>query len=288
MKKLLFSMVSTVTLGGLVIVGCSDDGEGKIEPTGGSPSVGGGGGSGGSGGGSGGAPLGGMGGGAGAAGEGPGPIAPEGDVALPFNDGWLDADANALGIQGAIFGYADVHTIETMSENIASNGGKACIQGEAFRVEIPCEITDPNATDCYGEYWGAAIGLNLNQPKVPDPDTGESVGGTPEPFDASGISAFSFKLDGPTIPTTLRFSVDGGDGVQYCTTKETKLMPLPADGVLTVKLDDLRAKCWESTAFANNDAPDRSSIVKIAWAVVTDDKSAKPFDFCVSEIVAVP
>lgn len=90
---------------------------------------------------------------------------------------------------------------------------------------------------------------------MPDPDTGESVGGTPEPFDASGISAFSFKLDGPTIPTTLRFSVDGGDGVQYCTTKETKLMPLPADGVLTVKLDDLRAKCWESTAFANNDAP---------------------------------
>lgn len=224
----------------------------------------------------------------GAAGAGPGPIVPDGDVALPFEDGWLDADANALGIQGAIFGYADVHTIETVSENIAENGTKACIQGEAFKVDTKCEITDPNATDCYGEFWGAAIGLNLNQPKVPDPDTGEPVGGTPEPFDASGISAFTFKLDGPTIPTSLRFSVDGGDGVQYCTTSETKLMPLPADGILTVKLEDLRANCWETSAFANNDAPDRSSIIKIAWAVVTDTTSAKPFDFCVTDLVAVP
>src|SRR5690606_19827588 len=42
-------------------------------------------------------------------------------VPLAFMDGWLNADANDLGVQGAVFAYADTHTITTMTENINEN-----------------------------------------------------------------------------------------------------------------------------------------------------------------------
>lgn len=224
--------------------------------------------------------------GAGATGTGGGALV-EGTPLL-FDNGWLEADANTLGVQGAVFAYADTHTIETMVENIKENGPIACISGEAFKVDTMCTVTDPNASDCFGEFWGAAIGFNLNQPKVVDEETGEEIGGDPVAFDASAIKAFSFELTGATIPGSLRFSVDVGpdaNGVtQYCTTKSTKVLA----GVNTINIDDLRAECWEATAFDMNPHPDPAQIVKIAWGVVTNSSSAVPFDFCVGNVIAVP
>lgn len=301
MSKLSYSLVSAVALGALLMACGESSSNAPIVPSGGSANPGAGGADPGAGGaqpGAGGDAVPGAGGDAvpGAGGDvtGTGGDAPlvEG-VPLAFDNGWLEADANTLGVQGAVFAYADNHTKETMMENITENGGKACISGEAFKVDTKCEVTDPNASDCYGEFWGAAIGFNLNQQKVPDPDDPEKeIGGDPEPFDLSGkVSAFSFKLEGTTIPTSLRFSVDSGEGdavTQYCTTSMTKIIP-DANGIVTVKLDDLRSECWLGTSFADpENRADLTKVVKIAWGVVTNDKSAVPFDFCVSEVIAVP
>ncbi len=313
MSKLSYSLVSAVALGALLMA-CGESGNGPIVPaSGGSANPGAGGAGPGAGGaqpGSGGDAQPGSGGdaqpGSGGDATGTGGDAPvvEG-VPLAFADGWLAADANTLGVQGAVFAYADPHTTagnETQPEmTTLIEGPTACIKGEAFKVDTKCEdqpdfMFTPPAMDCYGEYWGAAIGFNLNQPTIPDPDDPEKeIGGDPEPFDTSGkISAFSFKISGAGIPTgsALRFSVDSGtppDGLtQYCTTSMTKVVP-DENGIVTVKLDDLRSECWLGTAFADPaNRPDLTKIVKIAWGVVTNDKSTVPFDFCVSDVIAVP
>lgn len=197
-------------------------------------------------------------------------------VPLAFMDGWLNADANDLGVQGAVFAYADTHTITTMTENINENGGQACITGTASKVDTACTVTDPNASDCYGEFWGAAIGFNLNQPV--DPTTNK--GGDPMPFDGSSITAFSFELTGPTVPTSMRFSVETSTG-DHCTLPSAMIKA----GVNTIELSSLVTECW--TGGTQSPLADKNSMIKIAWGVVTNSSSAVPFDFCVSNVVAV-
>lgn len=198
-------------------------------------------------------------------------------VPLAFNNGWLNADENSLGVQGAVFAYADNTTKLSMTESITDNGASACITGTAAKVVDPCTITDPNANDCYGEYWGAAIGFNLNQPV--DEATGE--GGDPMPFDLSSVAAIDFELAGSVIPTSMRFTLetDAGD---HCTIPSTKIIAGPNH----IELDKLVAECW--TGGAQTPLASRSSSLKIAWQVVTTTGSETPFDFCVTNVVAVP
>ncbi len=196
-------------------------------------------------------------------------------VPLAFMNGWLNADANDLGVQGAVFAYADTHTGETMMENIAENGAQACITGTASKVDTTCTPSDPTM-DCYGEYWGAAIGFNLNQPV--DPATNE--GGDPMPFDGSSITAFSFELTGPTVPTSMRFSVETSTG-DHCTLPSAMIKA----GVNTIELSSLVTECW--TNGDQKPIADKNSMLKIAWGVVTNSSSATPFDFCVSNVIAV-
>lgn len=312
MRKLSFSLVSIAAVGAFTALACGttgDDGPIIVASGGAAPGAGGaalppagGTGTTDTGGTSNGATTGSGGSGAetgsggGGATEGSGGSGSVEGVPLSFVDGWLAADANVLGVQGAVFSYADSHT-ETgdgVNEPMVTTieGPTACMAGTAFKVDTKCEdlpdfMFTPPATDCYGEYWGAAIGFNLNQPTIPDPENEEEeIGGDPVAFDATGkISAFSFDLTGETIPSSMRFAVDIGpdaDGAtQFCSPKAVKVLA----GTNTISLADLRAECWDPPT---EDPPDVSQIVKIAWAVVTNNSSATPFDFCVSNVIAVP
>lgn len=218
--------------------------------------------------------------GTGATGSGAATGAPEG-VPLPFMNGWLNGTDNALGVQGAVFSYSDTHTEATMVTNIDENGGMACISGEAFKVDTGCTVTDPNATDCYGEFWGAAIGFNLNQ--LVDETTGE--GSDPLPFDGSSITAFSFNVSGPQIPSGMRFvieaSMDGGaTTADYCTTSAMQL----TEGINTRNIADLVTECWGSTGMP---MANQMGLMKIAWQVVTNAGAAVPFDYCIDNVIAI-
>lgn len=212
--------------------------------------------------------------GSGAGGSGGGGNLPAGVPLIPM-DGWVDMGSNTLGIQGALFSYADTFSIEGMTDDFT--GSNACIKGVAAKVEMPCEVVPP-AEDCYGTYWGAAIGLNLNQPI--DENTGMGVD-PPLPYDGSALTGFAFEITGSMVPTSLRFKVEGPNAVEYCTPSNTPVMV----GANTFHFGDLRTECWTTGGVSGEMV--KSEIVKIAWQVVTNDKATVPFDFCVSNIVAL-
>ncbi|HET7542339.1 MAG TPA: hypothetical protein VFK05_20865 [Polyangiaceae bacterium] len=206
--------------------------------------------------------------------------------ALPLipTDGWIDGP-NAAHIQGAIYGSADATSALGMAMNF--NGANACIEGTAAKVDqasLPCinQMFTPPATDCWGEYWGAAIGLNLNQ--TIDPATMQ--GNTPAPFDASALQGFSFEISGDVVPAPrdLRFQVETSDR-QFCNPASKKI----EIGLNTVLFSELITECFRVT---DPPAPTaetaKSQLIRISWHVVTNSSSTTPFDFCVSNIRALP
>jgi hypothetical protein len=198
------------------------------------------------------------------------------------SDGWVDGASNEHGIQGAIVAYADSTSARRMESDFT--GMNACIKGTAAKVDMASTacltlMFTPPATDCYGEFWGAAIGMNLNQPRALE---------TPIPFDASALSGFSFELSGSNVPTPgrFRFQVESASEQMFCNV--AKLTP----GVNVVLFRDLVTECFSQAA--HPEAPrqtadsERSSLVKISWHVLTNTTAEVPYDFCVSNVRALP
>jgi hypothetical protein len=215
---------------------------------------------------------------AGTGGLGSGSEMPIPGVPLVAVDGWVDGLSNVLGIQGAMFAFADAATRSGLVED-RSTPGQLCIKGTAAQVDLGCTPAPP-AVDCFAQTFGAIIALNLNQPL--DPSTGE--GGLPLPYDASGIEAFAFTLSGVAIPasTSLRFAIEGGEG-SFCNPPAKPIKP----GENEFALQDLRAFCWK-TPGGPSATTSESAIVRLAWQVVTNTRSPVPFDFCVSNVRAIP
>ena len=209
--------------------------------------------------------------------------------------GWIAKESNALGIQGAAFSFADTTSIVGMTDNLKdATATTSCIKGTAAKVDMASDacvnkmFTAP-ATDCYGQYWGAALGFNLNQ--VIDMTLVPPAGGTPAAFDASLIKGFYFEIsdhDDHTgvvpAPTALRFKVNDSDNKEYCNTSALKVK----SGVNTVLLSDLTTECWAPTATSSKITADvEKKFIKIAWQVVTNPTAAVPFDFCVGNVRAL-
>jgi hypothetical protein len=215
----------------------------------------------------------GSGNGSGGGGSDSGPL-PEGVPLTPTN-GWIQADTNVLGIQGAVFAYADTTSGEGMTENF--DDANACITGTVAKVDKTCTPMPP-ATDCYGQFWGAAIGLNLNQPI----DETSGMGADPMAFDGSSLKGFAFVIEGMEVPTKLRFKVEDASG-EFCNpgTKPVKV------GVNSFMFADLVKECWAPKPTSANAETAKGQMIKIAWQVVTDDQATHAFDFCVKDIRAL-
>jgi len=209
---------------------------------------------------------------AGAAGA---PDVPGEQLSLVPVDGWIDRDGNAVGIQGAMFAFADPASHPGLSENF--KGSNACISGKAAKVNLNCTPIPP-AADCFGTYWGAAIGLNLNQ--AMDPQT--KVGGPPMPYDASALIGFAFDVTGSTIPPSLRFSLEAASG-EYCN-PPTK--PLKA-GENVFLFSDLITQCFKSSGTKMNAESGKSELIRLAWKVVTNSQADVPFDYCIGNVRAL-
>ena len=215
---------------------------------------------------------------------GTGPVA-EGVPLDPMN-GWVDGATNALMIQGAMFPFGDPTSLMGSSPvDFSMSGADACFKGTAAKVDVlstPCatKTFTPPATDCYGEYWGAAIGLNLNQ----QIDMTSMMGGAPMPFNASAIKGFAFEIAGGMVPapTALRFKVEDASG-EFC---NPAAKPVKA-GANSFMFEDLIKECWKPVATAANASTAKAGVIKIAWQVVTNDKGTVPFDFCVSKVRAL-
>ncbi|HEX3773908.1 MAG TPA: hypothetical protein VHV51_05550 [Polyangiaceae bacterium] len=205
-------------------------------------------------------------------------------IPLTPADGWVDGASNTAMIQGALFTYADTTTMMSLMDTIKSGTGMNCMSGTAAKVDLMCTVVAP-ATDCYGTTWGAAMGLNLNQPI--DPTTMMGVM-TPLAFDATaaGITGFAFDISGDMVPTgaNFRFLINDMAGNQYC----TATAKAPKKGPNVYKLSDLVEECWQAskpTDLTGDTAA--NNIVKIAWQVVTNSSNTVPFNFCIDNIEAL-
>ncbi len=191
--------------------------------------------------------------------------------AVPFYDGWAEVTENRFGIQGPIFPYGD----DTSSASMYSDftGENACIWGSTAVVDLDCTLTAEDVlngvTDCYGKYFGAAIGFFPNF----DADNLE-----PLPFDASELQGIRFTLNG-TIPPNLRFKIITSTMEEYCTPDYWL-----TSGANTVYFYELMYECWNGVG----SPPLTSDVVQIAWHVVTNDVSSTYYDFCVSDLRAIP
>ena len=218
-------------------------------------------------------------------------VTPEGIPLSPVA-GWVPAE-NAAMIQGAVFTYADPTSLATMMDNLKDTAAtKICMSGTAAKVDMTStacstKMFTPPAMDCYGEYWGAAMGINLNQ--VIDMTLVPPAGGTPGKYDASNLKGFAFTIDGDTVPapSSLRFKVDNGSdatSTEFCNVPTVKLKV----GANTVLFTDLVKECYKSPVPTEPLATTiQTGIVKISWQVVTNDKSTVPFNFCISDIRAL-
>ena len=59
------------------------------------------------------------------------------------------------------------------------------------------------------------------------------------------------------------------------------------DPIASLNFDELITACWKPVMGAATGATTKSTVLKIAWQVVTNDKSTVPFDFCVSNVRAL-
>ncbi|MCH2110150.1 MAG: hypothetical protein MK135_12550 [Polyangiaceae bacterium] len=193
--------------------------------------------------------------------------APPAGTAIANSMGWVDGAQNTYGIQGAFYTFSD-----SLDEEGNPGGGDStiapaqftedlCVSGTASQVDVNC-----SADDCYGLYWGAGVGLNLNQ--ATDEATGE--GGTPDTWDASanGVTGFSFTISGADVPSSLRFKL-GDAGGEFCTSIGA--------GNNEILYTDLDENCWMPVAGATIPTASKS----IQWQVATNDASTTSFDFCI-------
>jgi hypothetical protein len=209
----------------------------------------------------------------------------EGVPLSPMN-GWVDGASNTLMIQGAMFPFGDPTSLMgSMPVDFSMSGTDACFKGTAAKVDMASmacttKMFTPPATDCYGEFWGAAIGLNLNQ----QIDMTSMMGGDPMPFNASAIKGFAFEIDGMVVPapTALRFKVEDAGG-EFCNPAAKPVKK----GANSFMFEDLIKECWKPVATAANASTAKAGVIKIAWQVVTNDKGTVPFDFCVSNVRAL-
>jgi hypothetical protein len=164
----------------------------------------------------------------------------------------------------------------------------ACIRGTAAKVDLASDVCmnylfTPPAVDCYGQFWGAAIGMNLNQ-KL-DMSVTPPVGAMPMPYDASALVGFSFVVSGTTVPapSALRFRVES-ETTEFCNVPSNKLKI----GVNTVLFTDLVAQCFRSPTPTMPSADGaKSGLLRLSWLVVTNTSSTVPYDFCISQVRAI-
>jgi hypothetical protein len=199
-------------------------------------------------------------------------------VLLYQTTGWVDGASNSLGIQGAVFDVGDPASQVDLALDV-THDGKACIKGIAAKIDSFCTLQQ-GSTDCFTTYFGAYLGENLNQMG----DLHMSDLGSPMPFDASGLKGFSFDVEGPTVPVkgSFRFNAQDATGTNYGSPPATAI----GKGSNTMLFTHLFKDPFHAAGPSADSA--KAALTRISWQVVSNQTGAVPFDFCVSNVRALP
>jgi hypothetical protein len=243
---------------------------------------------------------GGTGGAPAAGGTGGAPAAGTGLDLIPNADGFVFANTNAVGVQGAFFTAADPggSTIAPAAFTGAVVNGDVCVSGTAALIP-PNPDEDPAVVGDEFEYattWGTIVGLNLSQPN--DPATG-APSMLAQPFNRAvagqgTLAGFTFTLTGTQIPpaASIRFKTTfpSAPGSTTASTQEFCL-PLsaaqPAPGAAgttyTATINTQTAECWNPGGVTFSSA----QLLSLQLQIVTSTTAAVPFNFCIADLKAI-
>jgi hypothetical protein len=156
---------------------------------------------------------------------------------------------------------------------------KLCVVGSVGIV--------PGTPPDYAGAYGMEFGFGLNDAPVAGggADAGADAG-TPtevsQPWNPGNVTGFSFTIDGPVIPATLRFKVQPfGAPVDppFC----VAIMPAIPSGTSATKayrFSEVTSACYNGAGGTPAGAPFQN----IAWQVPADTMGPHDYDFCVSNI----
>ncbi|MET0411545.1 MAG: hypothetical protein ABW217_09620 [Polyangiaceae bacterium] len=239
-------------------------------------------------------------GGAPAGGAGGAPAAGTGLDLIPNADGFVFANTNAVGVQGAFFTAADTggSTIAPAAFTGTVTNGDVCVSGTAALIppnpdEDPAVVGDEFE---YGTTWGTIVGLNLSQPN--DAMTG-APSMIPQPFNRAvagqgTVNGFSFTLTGTQIPpaASIRFKTTFPSAPGSTTASPQEFcLPLavaqPAPGAAgttyTATINSQTAECWNPGGVAFSSA----QLLSLQLQIVTSTTAAVPFNFCIADLKAI-
>lgn len=215
----------------------------------------------------------------------------EGIAITPDATGWVQADTNEAGVQGAWYAYGDgtdgkggpgtcqakgMHKSEECSSittpapgMFANQGGKMCTSGTVAKV------INLNGAPDYSNVWGAGIGLDL----------ANSGGDTPvkSEFDAAakGITGISFEIDKVPLPgLRVEFpslETDAGTaGGDYWGADSSYTNSKVVVGVNVVP--------WTAVKGPTGHVFNPAKILSIQFHVPTNTSSSAPYEFCISNL----
>lgn len=185
-----------------------------------------------------------------------------GNLLLTPEDGWVDGQSNAVGIQGSVFFDVDANLGGPSTLSVGSNGPALCVSG----VVGPVQDAD------YARDWGGLFGIRLGEASPGQIGTWSPI--TP----AGTVSGFTFRLTGTAIPIAqVRIQVEDAAGNYYCS-------GLGQAGTYSVSMANLRVACWETGgASVTPELP----LVSLTWMIIAVETFADPFDFCIEDLTAV-
>jgi len=158
---------------------------------------------------------------------------------------------------GAYGGYGFVYSDKTDggASSITQKGTSLCASGTAGAV----------VGTMYSTYWGAGIGVNLNQKKAAMSPI--------EPVQLTG-SGVTIGISNPPS-TEFRVIVDSA-GVEYCAVLK--------GGSTTVVWSDFNLMCWDKAAAGAKPLAGAPNSKALKVQIITGDAD-RPFDYCISSIV---
>lgn len=169
------------------------------------------------------------------------------------DSGWIDGSGNCLGIQGAVYTYADKGGSDMY---FSSRTKHICVAGTA-KAAIDAD------------HWGAIVSIQLNN---------QNGSGAAYDATAHGFKGMEFTLSGNKIPSQLyaQYRVDGvGSG--YCKT-------VGGAGTQSVLISEAHYECWDTS---NTGTPNKTLLTNFEIEVPSNSNADVQFDFCIDDLKAI-
>ncbi len=189
-------------------------------------------------------------------------------TSLTPTDGRLTCATNDFGIEGDW----KLNSSDPQLMTVDFTGSNVCGKGQI--AQVIATATSNGAPD-YGRYWGGGLAFAMHT---------EVAGGTSEPYDAlsNGLGGISVTIAGATIPAEMRFKFKMfGSNENYC----KEVMGATSGQTITLNTGDAVHNCW---APDNASTLDVTNIENYEVQVVSQTTENVPFDFCLSNITAIP